>query len=98
LKNMVGMHAQTVGEGILRMKVDGPLFFMAAQRLQDFPQQEGLNTLLLDLEGVPFMDASALKAIAALKENTRMQGIDLRLENLQSQPHRMLKQNGFELA
>ncbi len=100
LKNMVGMHMEPVADGVWRMKVDGPIFFVAAQKLRDLPskEREKVNTLLLDLEGVPFMDASALKALSSLKEGASRQGIDLRLENLQHQPRTLLMRNGFELA
>jgi SulP family sulfate permease len=100
LKNMVGMQAENVEDGVMRMKVEGPLFFVAAQRLREMPQskREEMNTLLLDLQGVPFMDASALKALVALKESAGKQGIALRIENLQTQPHTLLTRNGFELA
>ncbi len=100
LKNMVGMQVETVEDGVMRMRVDGPLFFVAAQKLQEMPkgEREELNTLLLDLEGVPFMDASALKALAALRESVNKQGIALRLVNLQTQPRKLLVLNGFELA
>ncbi len=100
LKNMVGMQAVPVQDGIIRMKVEGPLFFVAAQKLRAMPQsqREGLNKLLLDLQGVPFMDASALKALESLKESAARQGIALQLENLQKQPHTLLVRNGFELV
>ncbi len=100
LKNMVAMEAAPVQDGVMRMKVEGPLFFVAAQKLREMPKDErdGLNTLLLDMQGVPFMDASALKALAALRESTGKEGIALQLVNLQSQPHMLLTRNGFKLA
>ncbi len=100
LKNMVAVQAASVQDGVMHMKVEGPLFFVAAQKLRDMSQKEreGLNTLLLDLQGVPFMDASALRALVALKESAGKQGIALRLINLQTQPHTLLTRNGFEMA
>ena len=100
LRNMVGMQAVPAEGGVMRLKVEGPLFFVAAQKLREMIQKDrdGLNTLLLDLQGVPFMDASALKALAALKESAGKQGIALKVINLQTQPHALLTRNGFELA
>ena len=100
LKNMVAVQAASVQDGVMHMMVEGPLFFVAAQKLRDMSQKEreGLNTLLLDLQGVPFMDASALRALVALKESAGKQGIALRLINLQTQPHTLLTRNGFEMA
>jgi len=100
LKHMVGMQMEREGDGVLRVKVDGPLFFVAAQKLREMPQKEReqLSILLLDLENVPFMDASALKALSALREGAEKQGIAFKMENLQSQPRSLLLHNGFELA
>ncbi len=100
LKNLVGLHAEFVQNGVMRMRVNGPLFFMAAQKLRELPKSEQaeLSILQLDLQDVPFMDASALKALVTLKESANKQGIILQLENLQKQPHMLLARNGFELA
>jgi SulP family sulfate permease len=100
LRNMVAMQWESAGEGVMRLKVNGPLFFMAAQRLQQMPERdrEQMTTLLLDMAGVPFMDASALKALSSLQEGAQRQGIELKLENLQNQPQTLLLKNGFKLA
>lgn len=100
LKNMVVMQAAQTEDGVMHLKVEGPLFFVASQKLREMIQKDrdGLNTLLLDFKGVPFMDASALKALAALKESAVKQGIALKIVNLQNQPRTLLAQNGFELA
>ena len=100
LKGMVGLQMERESDGVLRVKVDGPLFFVAARKLSEMPQKERaqLKTLLLDLEKVPFMDASALKALSSLREGAQKQGITLKMENLQSQPRSLLMRNGFELA
>jgi anti-anti-sigma factor len=100
LRNMVAMQWESEGGGVMRLKVNGPLFFMAAQRLQQLPERdrEQMTTLLLDMAGVPFMDASALKALSSLQEGAKRQGIVLKLENLQNQPQMLLQKNGFTLA
>lgn len=100
LKNMVAVQWEPAGEGVMRLKVNGPLFFMAAQKLQQMPEKdrEQMSTLLLDMAGVPFMDASALKALSSLQEGAMRQGVKLKLENLQNQPQTLLQKNGFKLA
>lgn len=99
LKNMVDITPQPVEEGTVRLHVQGPLFFVATHRLQEIIHQyQGTKTLLLDLKSVPFMDASALKEMTALRQRAEKAGICLKLENLQQQPCRLLGRNGFEVV
>ncbi|HML45546.1 MAG TPA: SulP family inorganic anion transporter [Clostridia bacterium] len=99
LKNMVNVTPQPVDEATVRLNVQGPLFFVAAHRLQEIAHQyHGMTTLLLDLKSVPFMDASALKEMTALRQRAEKSGICLKIENLQPQPLKLLAKNGFEVA
>ena len=99
LKNMVHVTPQPVDEATVRLNVQGPLFFCATHRLQEIAHQyHGMKTLLLDLKSVPFMDASALKEMTALRQRAEKAGICLKIENLQPQPQRLLAKNGFEVA
>lgn len=100
LKNMVAVKAEAREDGVLHCKVEGSLFFMGAGALRETmgKKNEGMHTLMMDLEAVPFMDASALKEMASLKAAAEKAGMELKLKNLQAQPRKLLSQNGFELA
>ncbi len=100
LKNLVGVDFEDAGADAVRLSVNGPLFFVASHKLGELSDRDRdrIKVLLLDLKGVPFMDASALRALRALKASAERDGISLKLENLQKQPLALLTRSGFEFA
>lgn len=97
LRNMVNAEPEVEGDAV-RIRVYGPLFFVAAHRLREMSQHHDAKTLIVDLNAVPFMDASALQEMVVLKKRTESAGICLRIVNTQTQPQNLLAKHGFEVA
>lgn len=85
-------HAHTIPEGILLYKINGPLFFAAAERV--FGELLGMvqsqRILVLQLESVTVLDAGGLSALLQFQKQLARDGIELRLAELQFQPLKTL--------
>ncbi|HBD19595.1 MAG TPA: sodium-independent anion transporter [Arenimonas sp.] len=79
-------------EGVEVFRFSGPLFFGAANRLDNlmdrFPTPP--RVFILRMGQVPFVDASGVHALHALAERCRRQGIVLVVSGLQPQPTEVL--------
>ncbi|MEC7814955.1 MAG: C4-dicarboxylic acid transporter DauA [Pseudomonadota bacterium] len=77
-------------------KINGPLFFAAADRV--FAELAALSgntpVLVLDLEGVTILDAGGLSALNRLIDQRRRAGTRLVITNLQFQPLKTLARAG----
>ena len=86
-------------EGIAVLRLDGGLFFATAEALEnrirglaDAP--EPLRGLVLDLEGVNFVDAQGSSALAEMHEFLEAQGTSFRLARLKPQVRSVLETDG----
>ena len=93
-------HAHPAGplpRGLVLYEVAGPLFFGAAQRAISTLERAGqeARALVLDLEGVPVLDATALVNLESAIERLLARGAFVAIGGVQKQPLRVLLQGGM---
>ena len=93
-------HAHPAGplpRGLVLYEVAGPLFFGAAQRAISTLERAGqeARALVLDLEGVPVLDATALVNLESSIERLLARGTFVAIGGVQKQPLRVLLQGGL---
>jgi SulP family sulfate permease len=83
--------------GVEAYRIDGPLFFGAANRLDNLLDQflEPPKALILRMRLVPVLDASGVHALNKLAERCRREGIELVVSGLQPQPLQVAMRMGF---
>jgi anti-anti-sigma factor len=86
-------------DGIAVLRLDGGLFFATAEALEsrvrglaDGPER--LRGLVLDLEGVNFVDSQGSSALAEMHEFLGAQGVSLRLARLKPRVRSVLEADG----
>ncbi len=79
-------------KGVEAYQIGGPLFFGAANRLDNLLDQffEPPKVLILRMRLVPVIDASGVHALKKLAERCHRQGIVLVVSGLQEQPSRVI--------
>ncbi|MDX1802593.1 MAG: C4-dicarboxylic acid transporter DauA [Alcanivorax sp.] len=84
-------------DGWAVFKINGPLFFAAADRVfgELMPLSEGKRGIVLYMDGVPILDAGGLAALNRLIEDCRKQGVQLHIADLQFQPLKTLARAGI---
>jgi len=87
-----------IPEGWRLIKINGPLFFAAADRV--FSKLKRLGTdqqgLVLYMDAVPLLDAGGLNAFLRFVEDAKALGFELVVADLQFQPLRTLARAGVE--
>ena len=80
--------------GVEAFQISGPLFFGAANRLDDLLDQFRVppKVFILRMRLVPVIDASGVHALEGLLERCQRRGITLIVSGLQPQPRRVLAQ------
>jgi len=83
--------------GVVLYEIAGPLFFGAAQRAISTLERAGqeARALVLDLEGVPALDATALINLESAIERLLARGTFVAIGGVQKQPLRVLVQGGL---
>ncbi len=84
-------------KGVEAYQISGPLFFGAANRLDNLLDQffEPPKVFILRMRLVPYIDASGVHALANLANRCARHGIVLVVSGLQSQPNRVLADMHF---
>lgn len=79
--------------GVEVFQINGPLFFGAANRLDDLLDQfrDPPRIFILRMRLVPIIDASGVHALKTLLERCRRRGIVLVISGLQPQPQRVIQ-------
>jgi len=79
--------------GVEVFQISGPLFFGAANRLDDLLDQfqKPPSVFILRMRLVPIIDASGVHALKTLLERCRRRGIVLVVSGLQPQPRRVIR-------
>lgn len=79
--------------GVEAFQISGPLFFGAANRLDDLLDQftQAPSVFILRMRLVPIIDASGVHALKTLLERCRRRGIVLVISGLQPQPQRVIR-------
>lgn len=80
--------------GVEVFQISGPLFFGAANRLDELLDQfqKAPKVFILRMRLVPIIDASGVHALKVLLERCRRHGIVLIISGLQTQPRRVVQQ------
>jgi high affinity sulfate transporter 1 len=85
--------------GITVLRLDGGLFFATAEALEDRVRElaeEGAetNALVLDLEGVDFIDSQGAAKLTEIRQLTEADGVTLRLARVKPQVFTVLQADG----
>ena len=72
--------------------VNGPFFFGAAETFGEYLNQVSgkPKSIVLDLEGVPAMDSTGLRALRTLVERRAREGVPVFVVGLQAQPKELI--------
>lgn len=83
-------------DNIVAYRIDGPVFFGAANRFFDqmLKVGPGVKVVILRMRRVPVMDATGLAALEALVGRLRRRGILVLVSGLQPQPRSVLERTG----
>ncbi|HSS35833.1 MAG TPA: SulP family inorganic anion transporter, partial [Patescibacteria group bacterium] len=86
--------------GVAVVRIDGGLFFATAGALDErvraiLGSQPGLRSIVLDLEGVNFVDSQGAAKIGDLRELTDANGVELRLARLKPDVADVLEADGL---
>lgn len=86
-----------VSRGVLEYRVAGPLFFGAAAKAMGALRTvaPGVTKVLLDLRGVPAIDATGLVNLSSAVDRLRRAGVTVVLGGIQPQPMRALLRAGW---
>eukprot|EP01031_Cornospumella_fuschlensis_P001280 gene1280-1599_t len=90
-------HGKDIPEGVLVYRIFGPFFFGAAEKMEDALLRAGglPRVLILRLQLVPAMDATALNALESIVERMQAAGGTVILSGPHRQPLSMMMQAGF---
>ena len=83
--------------GVVFYDVAGPLFFGAAEKALEALTvvEEGVHTVVMDLEDVPAIDATGLVALESTIARLNGHNVKVVLSGVRPQPRRALEKAGF---
>jgi sulfate permease, SulP family len=86
--------------GVVILRLDGGLFFATSDALEDRVREVALSTpgitgIVLDCEGIDFIDSQGSAKMAEILELTKQADITLRLARLKPAVYEILKRDGF---
>lgn len=84
-----------LSKGIRVYEFTGPLFFGAADRIDQIILKDMTRCLILRMRGVPSLDSTAMNALISLHEKCRKRGVTLVLSHVNEQPMRAMQKAGF---
>jgi sulfate permease, SulP family len=90
-------HGKEIPDGVLVYRIFGPFFFGAAEKMEDALEGMGKlpRVLILRMQLVPAMDATALNALESIEERLRAAHGVLVLSGPHRQPLQMMAKAGF---
>lgn len=90
-------HGKEIPEGVVVFRIFGPFFFGAAEKMEDALQRVGSlpRVLILRMQLVPAMDATALNALESIVERMQAAGGTVVLSGPHRQPLEMMRKAGF---
>ncbi|MCX6956443.1 MAG: sodium-independent anion transporter, partial [Verrucomicrobia bacterium] len=90
-------HGKDIPEGVVAYRIFGPFFFGAAEKMEDALLRAGTlpRILILRLQLVPAMDATALNALESIVERMQAAGGTVILSGPHRQPLEMMRKAGF---
>ena len=86
--------------GVVVLRLDGGLFFATSDALEDRVREVALSTpgltgIVLDCEGIDFIDSQGSAKMSEILELTRQAGMTLRLARIKPAVQELLKRDGF---
>ncbi len=86
--------------GVVILRLDGGLFFATSDALEDRVREVALSTpgmtgIVLDCEGIDFIDSQGSAKMGEILELTRQADITLRLARLKPAVYEILNRDGF---
>ena len=89
-------------EGVAVVRVDGGLFFATAEaldeRIRELARRDGVDAVVLNLDGVNFIDSQGAAKLAELRELLARDDVELRLDHVKPQVRAVLEADGFALG
>ncbi|MBE6772695.1 MAG: STAS domain-containing protein [Ruminococcaceae bacterium] len=76
----------------------GPMFFGAANQIEQIIFKDMTKCLILRMRGVPAIDSTALNSLDALRQRCEKKDITLILSHVNEQPMKAMKKSGFYTA
>lgn len=76
----------------------GPMFFGAANQIEEINFKEATKCLILRMRGVPAVDSTAMNSLKSLLERCEKKNITLILSHVNEQPMKAMKKSGFYTA
>lgn len=91
------IHGKDIPDGVVVYRIFGPFFFGAAEKMEDALQRSGIlpKVLILRMQLVPAMDATALNALESIVERMQATGGTVVLSGPHRQPLDMMIKAGF---
>lgn len=79
-------------------EASGPMFFGAANQIEQIIFKDMTKCLILRMRSVPAIDSTALNSLDALRERCEKKNITLILSHVNEQPLKAMKKSGFYTA
>ncbi len=79
-------------------EIDGPMFFATSDKVSSIPIKSGIKVMIIRMRNIPALDASAMRAMWAIYEYCKEQGVTLLLSHANEQPMQVMEKAGFAEA
>jgi len=91
------MHGKKIPEGVVLYRIEGPLFFAAAENLDQALRGSGRKPkiVIFRMRNVPAMDASGLHAFRVAIQKLHRDGVKVFLTAVQPQPMKVMFESGL---
>jgi SulP family sulfate permease len=91
------LRGKSIPEGVVLYRMEGPLFFAAAENLDQALRGSGgkPKLVIFRMRTVPAMDASGLHAFRVAVEKLHRDGVKILLTRVQPQPMKVMFESGF---
>ncbi len=90
-----GGRLKAIPERTAVFEIDGPMFFAATDKFNQFPIKEGDRVMILRMRSVPSLDMSAMQSMFTLLRTCQARKMTLLLSHVNEQPMTVMKKSGF---
>lgn len=91
----VNEHLRKLPKGVRVYEITGPLFFGAANIIEQIIVEDSTKCLVLRMRAVPSIDTTSLNALVELQNKCQKLGITMILSHVNPQPEKAMKKAGF---
>lgn len=88
-------HLRQIPMELAVYEITGPLFFGAADRINQIEVRDVTRCLILRMRAVPSADSTAMNSMFALYERCKKNGVTLILSHVNEQPMHVMEKDGF---